>query len=104
MVRDASGHPVRGAAVALVAVDESVLALAGYDYPDPLAVFYPSRGGGVQDFETRLRIALMRPDTARFQLRARNQEAHEARSSRMVSASATAGARGTLRAGLPPPR
>jgi len=72
VVRDASGHPVRGVAVALVAVDESVLALAGYDYPDPLAVFYPSRVGGVADFETRLRIALMRPDTARFQLRAKN--------------------------------
>ncbi len=73
VVRDASGHPVAGAAVALLAVDESVLALAGYDYPDPLAVFYPSRGGGVEDYETRLRIALMRPDTARFQLRAKNQ-------------------------------
>ncbi len=73
VVRDAAGQPVPGAAVALVAVDESVLALAGYDFPDPLAVFYPSRGGGVQDFETRLSIALMRPDTARFQLQAKRK-------------------------------
>ncbi len=71
-VHDAQGHAVRGASVALVAVDESVLALAGYDFPDPLAVFYPSRGDGVADFETRLRIALMHPDTARMQPRAKS--------------------------------
>ncbi len=42
-VRDHGGRPVAGAEVALVVVDESVLALAGYDLPDPLNVFYPYR-------------------------------------------------------------
>lgn len=70
-VTDAAGRPVAGASLAMVAVDESVLALAGYDLPDPLEVFYPTRSAGVHDYETRLRVALMRPDTARFQVQAR---------------------------------
>ncbi|MCK5799859.1 MAG: hypothetical protein KAI47_21865, partial [Deltaproteobacteria bacterium] len=40
-VADAAGKPVAGAEVALVAVDESVLALGGYKIPDPIAgTFY----------------------------------------------------------------
>jgi uncharacterized protein YfaS (alpha-2-macroglobulin family) len=72
-VKDANGRAVSNAAVALVVVDESVLALAGYELPDPLAVLYPSRGGGVEDYESRLRVALMHPDTARIQLKAKQK-------------------------------
>jgi hypothetical protein len=50
-VIDAGGRPVSGASLAMVAVDESVLALAGYDLPDPIEVFYPTRGSGVRDYE-----------------------------------------------------
>jgi uncharacterized protein YfaS (alpha-2-macroglobulin family) len=42
-VTDARGRPVEGASVALVVVDEAVLALTGYEIPDPIAVFYPER-------------------------------------------------------------
>lgn len=70
-VSDSSGQPVGGASLAMVAVDESVLALAGYDLPDPMEVFYPTRHAGVSDYETRLKVALMKPDTARFSLQAR---------------------------------
>jgi len=42
-VRDAAGVPVRGAEVALMVVDEAVLALTGYRHPDPLAAFHPRR-------------------------------------------------------------
>lgn len=73
-VKGPDGKPVAGAALALVVVDESVLALAGYDLPDPLAVLYPQRAAGVTGFETRLRVALARPDTARAQLRSRNKD------------------------------
>jgi alpha-2-macroglobulin len=73
-VSDASGHPVPNASLALVVVDESVLALAGYDLPDPIEVFYPPRGAGVQEFETRLRVALMRPNTARMSLQPKAQK------------------------------
>jgi alpha-2-macroglobulin len=45
-VHDAKGLPVADAELAVVVVDEAVLALSGYRLPDPLAVFYevwPSR-------------------------------------------------------------
>src|SRR5690606_37105224 len=74
LVKDARGNPVPRANLALVVVDESVLALAGYELPDPLEVFYTTRPEGVRDFETRLNVALSRPDTARMQLRAKQQK------------------------------
>ncbi len=70
-VTDATGRPVAGAQVALVVVDESVLALTGFKTPDPLEVFYPLRGEGTADLELRYRIALLQPDLARMQVRAR---------------------------------
>ena len=39
-VTDSSGRPVEGAEFAVVVVDEAVLALTGYNLPDPLAAFY----------------------------------------------------------------
>ena len=42
-VSDADGKPVPGAEVVLLAVDEAVLALAGYDFDHPLGSFYPHR-------------------------------------------------------------
>lgn len=78
LVKDAAGRPVSGAAVALVAVDESILALAGYEFPDPIAALYPRRGSDVSDFESRLMLALLRPDTARFQLEPRERMAYDA--------------------------
>jgi len=71
-VSDSDGAPVRDGRVALVVVDEAVLALGGYDLPDPLEVFYAPRPEGVRDLETRFRVALMRPEVARMQMRSRN--------------------------------
>ena len=51
-VRDAAGRPVAGAEVAVVVVDEAVLALTGYQFANPLPTFYPERAAGVTD--TRL--------------------------------------------------
>jgi alpha-2-macroglobulin len=39
-VKDASGAPVEGAEFAVVVVDEAVLALSGYQTPDPIADIY----------------------------------------------------------------
>jgi alpha-2-macroglobulin len=61
-VRDADGRPVAGADVAVAVVDEAVLALTGYRFPDPLAVFYPSRPTGVTDVHSRASLLLARPD------------------------------------------
>lgn len=60
-VKDAAGAPVQGAELALVAVDESVLALTGYHLPDPLSVFYTSRGDGVSTQHVRQWVNLVNP-------------------------------------------
>lgn len=59
-VHDAGGRPVKGG-VAVVVVDEAVLALAGYRAPDPAAVFYPEREAGVQATRSREHVLLARP-------------------------------------------
>ncbi len=61
-VRDAKGQPVAGAELAVAVVDESVLALTGYQLADPLAVFYSQRNGGASDHHTRASIVLMNPE------------------------------------------
>ncbi len=57
-VRDASGGPVSGSEVAVVVVDESVLALTNYKLDDPLSVFYSERVAGVDAFHLRERVML----------------------------------------------
>lgn len=52
-VLDAAGRPVPGAEVALVVVDEAVLALSGYRIPDPLQVFYAEQGPGINTLNLR---------------------------------------------------
>ncbi len=60
-VEDAAGKAVANAEVALVVVDESVLALTGYMLPDPLATFYGGRGPGVGDHYLREHVLLTDP-------------------------------------------
>lgn len=57
-VRDAAGEPVANSEVALVAVDEAILALTGYELADPIASFYPSVPLGVRDFYLRQYLLL----------------------------------------------
>jgi uncharacterized protein YfaS (alpha-2-macroglobulin family) len=63
-VRDARGRPLAGAEVALVVVDEAVLALSGYRIPDPLLLFYPERGPGINTLHLRRLVRVMAPDFA----------------------------------------
>ncbi|HET7463936.1 MAG TPA: alpha-2-macroglobulin family protein [Longimicrobium sp.] len=63
-VRDAAGRPVANAEVALVVVDEAVLALTGYRIPDPLAAFYRNRDAGTADRDLRQRVIVSAPDYA----------------------------------------
>ncbi len=72
-VKDVQGEPVKGARLAVVVVDESVLALTGYQLPDPLEVFYARRPDGVQEFETRLHVVLDKPALERFRLEPKDQ-------------------------------
>ncbi len=57
-VKDASGKAVGDAEVALVVVDEAVLALTGYKLADPLSVFYGYREPGVRDHFLRANVLL----------------------------------------------
>lgn len=57
-VKDASGTPVTGGEVAVVVVDEAVLALTKYKLDDPVSAFYPERSSGVEDVHLRENIWL----------------------------------------------
>lgn len=60
-VKDASGKAVEGAQVALVVVDESVLALSSYAMADPLSLFYATRPAGARDYHSRGYTMLVDP-------------------------------------------
>ncbi|WP_162687548.1 Ig-like domain-containing alpha-2-macroglobulin family protein [Bradymonas sediminis] len=49
-VSDADGKPVDAATIAVVAVDEAILALSGYTLKDPISSFYPHKPTLVDDY------------------------------------------------------
>lgn len=61
-VKDASGRAVQGSELAVVVVDEAVLALSGYKLEDPLSVFYSERSADVTDHHMRKDVVLRDPD------------------------------------------
>lgn len=60
-VTDDRGEPVANSEVAIVVVDESVLALSRYSIADPTGTFYTIRGSGVSDYHLRKDILLGNP-------------------------------------------
>jgi hypothetical protein len=60
-VKDAAGRGVEGSELAVVVVDEAVLALTNYRLEDPLAIFYAQREGGVNDYHLRKDVLLGDP-------------------------------------------
>jgi alpha-2-macroglobulin len=64
-VKDASGRAVQGSELAVVVVDEAVLALSGYKLEDPLSVFYSERGADVTDYHLRESVVLRDPGDVR---------------------------------------
>ncbi len=61
-LRDAQGRSIEGAEVAVVVVDEAVLALTNYDPADPVSIFYAERSPDVSDYHTRSQIVLASPE------------------------------------------
>ncbi|HSM57907.1 MAG TPA: alpha-2-macroglobulin family protein [Candidatus Sulfomarinibacteraceae bacterium] len=57
------GQPVAGAEVALVVVDEAILALTNYQLADPLNAFYQDRPSFVESTYGRESILLARPES-----------------------------------------
>ncbi|NJN84708.1 MAG: hypothetical protein HC802_22075, partial [Caldilineaceae bacterium] len=65
---DAAGNPVADAEVALVVVDEAILALTGYQLADPVATFYQERGADTRATYGRSTIVLANPDDLLLQV------------------------------------
>ncbi|MEK7856272.1 MAG: MG2 domain-containing protein, partial [Acidobacteriota bacterium] len=57
-VKDSRGEPVANSEVAVVIVDEAVLALSGYKITDPMSIFYTDRGAGTADHHSRKDVLL----------------------------------------------
>jgi uncharacterized protein YfaS (alpha-2-macroglobulin family) len=60
---DARGDPVPDAELAVVVVDEAILALTNYQLTDPIAVFYQQRPSDLSSFYIRSSIVLVDPLT-----------------------------------------
>jgi uncharacterized protein YfaS (alpha-2-macroglobulin family) len=58
---DADGEPVPGAELAVVVVDEAVLALSNYQLVDPISIFYQNRGADLSSNYGRTSIVLVDP-------------------------------------------
>lgn len=69
-VTDAGGRPAAGAELAVVVVDEAVLALTNYQLRDPLSVFYGQRPSWVSGSHSRANIILIDPHSLLEQIRA----------------------------------
>ncbi|MBN1266499.1 MAG: hypothetical protein JXA25_13465 [Anaerolineales bacterium] len=63
VLKDADGNPVSDAELAVVVVDEAILALTGYQLGDPLAAFYQDRPSWLESRYSRSSIILVDPMT-----------------------------------------
>jgi uncharacterized protein YfaS (alpha-2-macroglobulin family) len=68
LVTGPDGKPVADAELAVVVVDEAVLALSGYQLADPLATFYTARGAGTSTTYGRATIVLANPQVLAEQM------------------------------------
>ncbi len=57
-LKDASGAPVSGGELAVVVVDEAILALTDYHLADPVAAFYPKHPPGANTYQMRKDVLL----------------------------------------------
>jgi uncharacterized protein YfaS (alpha-2-macroglobulin family) len=91
-VRDPAGKPVAGSELAVVVVDEAVLALTGYRIGDPIETFYAQRSADVSDHHLRQEVLLTAPED----LAERMQRGG-------VPGGVPGGVAGGVRAPMPPP-
>ncbi|MBT7325179.1 MAG: hypothetical protein HN855_08480, partial [Anaerolineae bacterium] len=60
-LKDANGNPVPNAELAVVVVDESILALTNYQLADPISTFYSQRSSDLSSVYGRASIVLTNP-------------------------------------------
>jgi alpha-2-macroglobulin len=68
VLKDAGGQPVPDAELAVVVVDEAILALTNYQMVDPISIFYSERGSGVMSLYGRDSLVLANPQVLEEQL------------------------------------
>jgi uncharacterized protein YfaS (alpha-2-macroglobulin family) len=61
VLTDANGQPVSGAELAVVVVDEAILALTNYQLSDPISIFYQHRSSELSSRYSRASIILVDP-------------------------------------------
>ena len=60
--KDANGNALQDSEVAVVVVDESVLALTNYKLDDPVSIFYAERDANTNDYHSRKNVVLKQTD------------------------------------------
>ncbi|MGD9092534.1 MAG: alpha-2-macroglobulin family protein, partial [Anaerolineales bacterium] len=78
LLTDATGKPVPGAELAVVVVDEAILALSNYQLADPVAVFYRHRPADLSSHYARSSIVLLDPLALRDETRGEGDLAAQA--------------------------
>ncbi|HMX20913.1 MAG TPA: alpha-2-macroglobulin family protein [Anaerolineales bacterium] len=63
LVKDANGKPVADAELAVVVVDEAILALTNYQMKDPLSIFYTTRSSYLSSYYSRASLILANPQS-----------------------------------------
>ena len=61
-MKGSDGSPVANADVAVVVVDEAVLALTGYKLPDPISAMYPAQDANLSADYLRNSLVLANPN------------------------------------------
>ncbi len=61
LLKDANGQPISDAELAVVVVDEAILALTNYQMVDPISIFYAERASDVMSVYGRSSILLANP-------------------------------------------
>jgi len=74
-VKDAAGQPVSDAELAVVVVDEAILALSNYNMADPLFTFYTARPAELESLYGRASILLANPQELAEEARQKANEA-----------------------------
>ncbi|HXG85742.1 MAG TPA: DUF6049 family protein, partial [Pyrinomonadaceae bacterium] len=92
-VKDFSGEPVANSEVAVVVVDESILALSGYRVGNPLDIFYTQRGDGVTDYHSRKDVILANADDVKSPDKSIVQKEFELKSKRIAISGGVVNAR-----------
>lgn len=73
-LKDSQGNPVSDSEVALVAVDEAVLALIGYQIPKPISSFYSTRSSQFNSKDLRSLVQLADPSALKPAEAPQNEE------------------------------